>query len=169
MAFTQGEKITASKLNTENSTKNSSYSCSDDWGKTSVNTPWFYLHQTSGRIMYLRTTGTAYWWAEGDAIVYFRDAGGNVTEHRLWYEADTTSRTIERTINMETFGHGPGWYSGRVWVNRGSGTINVYWGQTNCQTGQLLSYWDNPTSSGNRLTGTLLTTATLNSGRAGTF
>ena len=102
MAFTQGEIITASKLNTENSTKHSSYGCEDAWGKTSVNTPWFFLHQTSGRIMYLRTKGTSYWWAKGDAIVYFRDAGGNVTEHRLWYEAGTKNKTIERTVYMET-------------------------------------------------------------------
>lgn len=167
MAWTKGDLITASKLNAENTGKNTQYNCESPNGKTSVNAAYHYMHQTTGRIMYLRTTGTAYWWAEGDAIVYFRNAVGAITEHRLWYEADTTSRTLERTVNMETFGHGPGWYSGRVWVSRGYGTINMYWGQDDCLRGKKLVYWDSPTSSGNRIQGTKLTADILNTGRVG--
>ena len=99
--------------------------------------------------------------------MYFRNSVGAVTEHRLWYESDTTSRTISRTINIEDWGHGPGWYSGRVWVNRGWGDIDMYWAQDNCWKGGRLVYWDNPTTSGNRISGEKLTAVILNSGRVG--
>ena len=167
MSWSKGESITAARLNTENGAKESVYSCSSTGGKTSVNSPWHYMHQTTGRIMQLRTTGTSYWWAEGDGIIYFRDAVGNVTQHNLWYEADTTSRTIDQTVTMERFGHGPGWYSGRTWVSRGYGTVWMYWGQDDCWRGGKLVYWDVPTTSGNRITGERLTVDILNSGRVG--
>lgn len=169
MAWMQGDLITAAKLNSENTNIKNAYSCASDWGKTSVNSPYHFMHQTTGRIMYLRTTGTSYWWAEGDAIVYFRNAVGAVTEHRLWYEADTTSRTLEQTVYMETFGHGPGWYSGRAWVNRGYGYVDMYWAQDNCNIGEKLVCWDSPTNSGNRIVGGKITADILNSGRVGTI
>ncbi|MCB5288272.1 MAG: hypothetical protein LHW64_10795 [Candidatus Cloacimonetes bacterium] len=167
MAWVTGELITAAKLNSENTGKYTNYHCEHTAGKASINATYTYMHQTTGRILYLRTKGTAYWWAEGDGIVYFRNSVGAVTEHVLWYESDTTSRTIERTIYMETFGHGPGWYSARVWVNRGWADIDMYWGQDNCWRGGRLVYYDNPTTSGNRIIGEKLTAAILNTGRVG--
>ncbi len=167
MSWSKGDLITATKLNSENTGKYTNYSCEDTWGKASVNATYHFIHQTTGRFMYLRTTGTAYWGAEGDGIVYFRNAVGAVTEHVLWYESDTTDRTISRTCNVEEFGHGPGWYSGRVWVNRGYGDIDVYWGQDNCWRGGKLVHWDSPTSSGNKIVGTKLTAEILNTGRVG--
>ena len=169
MAWTKGELITAVKLNAENKGKNTRYYCETDWTQTSVNAAYHYMHQTTGRIMYLSTSGGSPANSEAHAIVYFRNAVGAVTTHNLWYGANTTNKTLERTVNMETFGHGPGWYSGRVWVNMmgGKGTINMYWGQDNCVRGKRLVYWDSPTSNGNRIQGTKLTAAILNTGMVG--
>lgn len=167
MAWATGELITASKLNSENTVKKTAYSAYDGWGSTSTTSAWHYIHKTTGRIMYLRTTGTAYWWATGTAWFEFRNAAGVVSRVGLWSGADTTNRTYERTIYIQSYSYGPGWYRGYAYANRGTAVVDVYWGQDNCWAGGKLVYWDNPTSSGNRIPGQLLTADILNSGRVG--
>lgn len=168
MAWTQGDSITAAKLNAENTNIHGNHYVSSPGGKDNAYASYYFCHNRTGRIMYISTTGTSYWWAEGDGYVFFRNALGAVTTHTLWYEDDTTSRTIAQTINIERFGHGPGWYSGRAWVNRGYGTVNVYWAQDDCKAGEPLVYRDSPTAGGGSFPGTVLTAAILNSGRVGT-
>ena len=64
---------------------------------------------------------------------------------------------------------GAGWYRARASSSKGAHSAAFHCGQNNCVQGNLLTYWDNPANSGNRMVGTPLTVANLNSGRAGTF
>lgn len=167
MAWSTGDLITAAKLNSENSGKFANYYSYDGWGSTSVTSDWHYIHQTTGRIMYLRSSGTAYWWSKGTAWFEFRDASGTVSRINLWSNSGNVNKTREATIYIESYGYGPGWYRGYSYQNRGRAEVNIYWGQDNCWPGGKLVYWDNPTNSGNRIPGQLLTADILNSGRVG--
>jgi hypothetical protein len=168
MAWATGDLITATKLNSENGAKYTNYyEPNDTWGTTSVTSAWHYIHHTTGRFMYLATKGTDYWWATGTAWFEFMNSSGTVTRITLWSGSDTTDRTISQTLYVENYSFGPGWYRGYAATDRGWPTVNVYWGQSNCWRGGKLVYWDNPTSSGNKIAGTKLTAAVLNSGRVG--
>ena len=57
MAWVSGESITAVKINSENTGKYTNYHCEHTGGKTAINAPYHFMHQTSGRIMHLRTKG----------------------------------------------------------------------------------------------------------------
>lgn len=95
------------------------------------------------------------------------DAAGNTLNMILSEDHGWSTHVTDTCYSL-----GPGWY--RVWATEGSqidGKDNwyLYYNQDNCQKGGYLTLYDNPESSGNRLTGTFLTLQNLWSGRAGTI
>lgn len=169
MAWIQGEKITATKINSENTGISNHYSHSDHWGTSSYTTPPHYFHNRTGRIFYLSTRGSNSWFAKGDGQFWFRTATGEEIYHRLWWESTITSYTKSATVNIQDYGHGIGWYRVKTWARYGTGNINMYYPQDDCKRGEKLVIWDNPISSGNKLQGSPLTASMLNSHRVGTI
>lgn len=173
MAFTQGQLITAAGLISINSAWQTYYlKTGDGYGSASLTTPWFYVRSPSGffcRIV-LYTGG---WFpsctgyldrlssADPDA-----PAGGYTTVWSAKKTAFNDSWTYD--FHSQDYG-GAGWYRARASSSKGAHSAAFYCGQNNCVQGNLLTYWDNPANSGNRMVGTPLTVANLNSGRAGTF
>lgn len=170
MAWIKGEQITATKLNSENAAKVADYGCwsGGEPGWASVYSAWRYTHNQTGKIMRLYISGTAYWFAKGTGNLYFRNSSGDVTTHNIWDKVGITNSSRTKIINVEDYGHGVGFYRGYVTVDEGGGDVNSYWGQSDCVQGDYLVHWENPTSGGNRIQGTPLTVAILDSGLVGT-
>lgn len=167
MAWTAGELITASKLNSDNAAIKSSYSNYNWNGNVEITSAWHYIHHTTGKCLYIRAKNTSNWFAAGKAWFYFRNSAGVVSTVSLWNYSYSANKDISATINVNSYGYGPGWYQAKVSVYMGQGWIDVFWGQSNCWRGGKLVYWDGPTSSGNRIIGEKLTSGILNSGRVG--
>jgi hypothetical protein len=169
MAFIQGQKITASELNSTNGV----------YGKTSGTLPMadnyiqdhmpnsgrFYSHRISGTpILHIKLKCSAF--GGGTLEVQKLDASftviATIYNHQFGWYTNT-----EFDVN----GTGPSWYriySADKWQFDAI-PWTIYWGQNNCTAGQLLTYYQNQNFGGGRLPGTPLTVAVLNSGLAGTF
>lgn len=171
--FVSGEKITASKLNEINSAQvlvDYNPRPTSWWGET-YDKKW-YSHREAGAVlvedMHISIGGFG-----GVAIRLARvDASNNVISWILNEDIKGWTGGTERDYSFNSLG--PGWY--RLWFFETSNPMSSYafrWklysSQTNCIKGNYLTLYDDPLSSGNRLSGTYLRVADLNSGRAGTI
>ncbi len=163
MAFSQGDKITASGLNSINAMVYKTYT-TEAWGWI-PDIKW-YCHRPSGAKLCQLTCASSFF--GGIALRIARvDASNNVLN---WIHQDNLSGIFTTTLNYNSVG--VGWY--RIWATEGS-HINsgsswyIYAGQTDCTQGKKLTLYEDPMSGGNRCAGTKLTASVLNSGLAGTI
>ena len=163
MAFTQGQKITASELNNINSMSFKTIS--------SVSGGWYpdirwYSHRPSGALLCSIRIDCG-WFGGLYLHVARTDASGNTTNSIYNYEHSWSTHT---TVTCNSVG--PGWY--RIWsstkaqIDSGKAWV-IYAGQTDCTQGKKLTLYQDPYGGGNRLAGTRLTVSNLNSGLAGTI
>lgn len=163
MSFSKGDKITASELNSINSSVWSSNSSQS--GGWIPDYKWYSHVPSGGTLCSLRIDCGMFGGIE--LRVALVDSSGN-----------TITMIVSKTVGW--FAHydevvkslGPGWY--RVWATEGSQIDggkpwNLYAFQTDCTKGNKLTYYDDPWNSGNRLSGTLLTVDVCNSGLCGTI
>lgn len=163
MAFTSGDKITASELNSINTMSYKTYSSqSNGW---QPDYKW-YSHRPSGALLCsLRIDCGAFGGIKLNVALI--NSSGTVLEY-LYSEELGWNAHVTVTCNSK----GQGWY--RIWASEGSQIDSgkdwiIYAGQTDCTTGKLLTLYQDPLQGGNRLAGTLLTADVLNSGLAGTI
>ena len=171
MAFGHGDKITADALNQVNSGHvYINYSPSTSWWGETYDKKW-YSHREAGAPL-VRDMEINMGSFGGVALRLARvDASNNVISW-LINENLYNITGVYKTYSFNSLG--PGWY--RLWFDETSNPLSshafkwkLYSSQTNCTKGKSLTLYDNPESSGNRLTGTYLTVDNLNSGRAGTI
>lgn len=167
MSFNRGDLITASGINSINEAY--SIRCVDlvlSGGTSNL--------QYNSEQYYCRGTGKiAHGWCSyamwGGIEMHLQklENGEWVTKYTLGKENDFFGGSFDTTCDNQW---GDGWY--RI---KGEGSLNVhpycdiFPAQKDCNRGELLTIYDNFTSSGNRLTGTLITYDLLNSGRGGTY
>lgn len=172
MAFSKGDKITADALNQVNSNHvYVSYSPSTSWWGEEYDKKW-YSHREAGAPL-VRDMEINLGAFGGVALRLARvDASNNVLS---WVINENIHGGIGGALERFSINSlGPGWY--RLWFDETANPMGnqafkwkLYSSQTNCTKGKPLTLYDNPASSGNRLTGTYLTVDNLNSGRAGTI
>lgn len=167
MAFTQGQLITASELNSVNGGVSISGTMSDsaDWIQDWVgNNGVFYSHRPAGTLLF-----SAYfrcgWFGGGQLrIVKWVNGGWNETVCARDFGWSTNE-----TVNVNSTG--PGQY--RVYSNTAFQfapiSYYIYCGQTDCARGKYLTYYDGFQSSINTLRGTSLSVSACNSQRMGTL
>ncbi|NCB72879.1 MAG: hypothetical protein EOM45_14000 [Clostridia bacterium] len=168
MAFTQGQLITAAELNNvNNSWQTYTQKWGDGYGDHSGVSPWFYVRSTTGLFgrIYLATGG---WWPRVRGYLNKKDSETGAS-YRVWSVGDLTSFNKSWTYDFHAQDYGPGWYQLGGSGSKSHHTVWFWCGQKDCQPGKLLTYWDNPQNSSNRIPGTSLTTGVLNSGLAGTI
>lgn len=162
MAFSQGDPITASGLNSINAKAWASQyiGSGGDWTSRK-----FFSHVPAGKPLF-KVRLDCGWFGGGGARITKLDASGNVIATLL----DTTWGWNTHT-NVVVNSTGPGWYNVVRKDNWSFDATTVYFYayQTDCAVGNYLTLWDTPTVSGNRRTGTPLTVDELNSGLGGTF
>ncbi len=168
MAFTQGQLITADELNNVNdrASRSISFPTAADWIQDYIgNGGKFYSHRKSGTAIF-RMRLDCGWFGGGNILVEKLDASGNVIATLLRSNYGWSTHTTV-TVNST----GPGWYRARsdTAFQFDATTIYLWEFQNDCTPGKQLTYYDNPATSGNRITGTPLTVSVLNSGRAGTI
>ena len=174
MPFTQGELITAVKLNIDNPAWRNYYlSVGDGYGSSTMTTPWFYVRFPTGRFCHVGLyTGGWFPNVSGrlDKLISLDPNAPAGDYINVWYtNKDSFDGDWEYDFYAQNYG-GAGWYRVRAWGDKARHNASFYCGQNNCVQGDYLVYWDNPQNSGNRITdGTPLSVATLNSGRAGTL
>ncbi len=161
MAFTQGQIITASELNSINSGACLTTTC-PSYGATQTKT--WYSHRPSGALLCSLRIDCG-WFGGVHLTVQKLDASGSVIS--TLYDAEHSwSSHLTVTVNST----GPGWYkmyTNAAWID--ATTWYFYYGQTDCQKGNKLTLYQDPSQGGNRLAGTKLTVSNLNSGLAGTI
>lgn len=163
MAFTQGQVITASELNSINAKAYKTIT-TQAWG-WQPDYKW-YSHRPSGALLCSLSIASS--WFGGIAIRIARvDASNNVIN---WLHNSDVRGIFSTTLTYNSVG--PGWY--RIWATEGSHinsgsswVMHAY--QTDCTKGNKLTLYQDPMSGGNRLAGTKLTVSNLNSGLAGTI
>ena len=163
MAFTQGQKITASELNNINAMSYKTISTSSSGWQPDIR---WYSHRPSGAL--LCTLRIDCGWFGGIKLrVAKTDASGNTITTVFSQDHGWSTHCTDTLYSV-----GPGWY--RIWATEGSQIDSgkawvIYAGQTDCTQGKKLTLYQDPYSGGNRLAGTRLTVSNLNSGLAGTI
>lgn len=167
--FIQGEHITASKMNEINATPfkvvnfpDAANHIQDYIGNDGI----WYSHVPSGGVLFNIPSLWNGWFGGGRLVVQKLDNNMSVVS-TLFDKTYGWNTNTSITINSI----GAGWYraySADNW-EFGACTINLYAWQTDCIKGNKLTMYDEPQTSGNRLTGDFLTHEMLNSGRGGTI
>ncbi len=172
MAFEHGDKITADALNQVNSDDiYINFNHTNSWSGDTYDQKW-YSHREAGAPL-VRDMVVQCGAFGGVALRLARvDASNNVITWLINENIHGNLTGAKRTYTFDSLG--PGWY--RLWFDEPANPLHtnafkwkLYSSQTNCTKGKPLTLYDNPASSGNRLTGTYFTVDNLNSGRAGTI
>ncbi len=172
MAFTQGQTITATELNSVNSGHvYANYSPSTGFYGQTYDRKW-YSHREAGALLTgdVRISIGAF---GGVALRLARvDASNNVISWLINENIVGGIVGASRTYSIKSLG--PGWY--RLWFAETSNPMHnsafrwkLYVSQTDCTKGKKLTLYQDPSLGGNRLAGEKLTVAHLNSGLAGTI
>lgn len=167
MALIQGQLITATELNSVNSTVKIIF-------PTTSNDKTFYKPSEAG-FFYHGSTGLIFWfnvgngWFTSPSMTLQKLIGGTWTNVYSKSNSGWGSSWGD-TVRMEnTSNPGSGWYRIKFVTSKSGSSDWGYWpGQQDCVRGDYLVVWDNPESSGNRIPGISLTVEILNSGRCGT-
>lgn len=163
MAFSKGTLITASELNSVNSSHfDTMTTVSGGWTPSRT----WYSHRPAGALLVTFTINCGVF---GGATMRVErlDASGNVIDTLL---ATTYGWNTHTTVNVNS--KGAGWYrirSTEATQIDGGNNWYLYAGQTDCTKGHKLTMYENFYNGGNRLTGQLITAELLNAGRGGTI
>ncbi|ADY13700.1 hypothetical protein [Sphaerochaeta globosa] len=168
MAFTQAQIITATELNNvNNSWQTFIQQWGDGYGDHSGVSPWFYIRGSSGKFGKIRLANGG-WFPRVRGYMNKKDSATGAS-YTVWTVGDLTKSQSAWEYEFYVQNYGPGWYQLGGSGSRAHHTVTFWCGQKDCQQGKLLTYWDNPQNSSNRIPGTSFTTSVLNSGLAGTI
>jgi hypothetical protein len=187
MSWTNGDEITASKLNSENHTPSWNFSWSDPNSKTTTTgTYLFYVHNCGGTYnpiiidWYINVYTTYSWGNYGpDLTIWIEKRQANGTPIKRYTICDFENKTDtwdgEFYYNELTsyFGSAEGWYY--IYAKcegdkhgGGSVAIKAYGYPPNSAAGRPLRYYNGPTSNGFTI-GKQLSVENLNNHKIGTY
>jgi hypothetical protein len=167
MAFTQGQLITASGLNSVNGgvSLSGGFPGGADWIQDYIgNSGIVYSHRPAGSLLFHIRLDCGWFGGGYLRVVKWVSGGWNETLASPNYSWNTHT-----DVNVNSTG--PGQY--RIYFDTAAqfdGTSwQIYCGQTDCTRGKYLTYYDGFQSSINTLRGTSLSVSACNSQRMGTL
>jgi len=166
LSWTTGDLITATKLNSDNSTygrfSGTLSSGADNIQDSIGNSGIIHSHRSNGSSLFTARLDCG-WFGGGQLIVQKLINGSWSDIYNNTFGWNTHTNVTVNSTGQGTYRI----YSGTAW-QFDAVPWTAWFGQNNCNAGDYLVQWDNKFSSLNRISGNLLTASLLNTGYIGT-